>query len=169
MKSKLLISVAAAFAAATVTQTTVFVAPVHADDNTNVWTCRNFGAPTQEPLGDREGHMLWQSEWNCLVQSGPLVGGVATGDAAWEFDGPKANLLTFRLVTRKPGSVAVVRGTGGTLTLIMTDGKVTGATSTGRYDYVLATGDWQRLAGKSETWLTKTTGPDEFSCESKVQ
>src|SRR3974377_717712 len=84
MKSKLLIAVAGAFAAATVMQTTVLVAPVHADDNTNVWTCRGFSAPTQEPLGDREGHMPWQREWNCLVQSGPLVGGVATGDVAWE-------------------------------------------------------------------------------------
>ena len=51
----------------------------------------------------------------------------------------------------------------------MTDGKVTGWTTTGRYDYVLASGDWASLLGKSETWLAKSTRPGEFSCESKLQ
>ena len=80
MKSHLLITVAAAFAATTAMQTAVLVAPVHADDNTNVWTCRDFGAPTREPLGDREGHMLHSSQWNCRAKSGPLAGGTFTGD-----------------------------------------------------------------------------------------
>jgi hypothetical protein len=154
---------------AAATSSQIVVVRADAQENTNVWTCRNFGAGTQEPIGDREGHMLVLGEWNCLAQSGPLAGGIATGDVAWEFDGPKANLLTFRLVVRKPGSIAVVRGTGGTFTLTMTGGKATGSTSTGRYDYVLATGDWVPLLGKSETWVTKTTSPGEFSCESTLQ
>jgi hypothetical protein len=155
-------------AAATIMQIGVVSATAQ-DSNTNVWACRNFGAAAPEPIGDREGHALYLVQWNCRAESGPLAGGVATGDAAYEFDGPKANLLTFRLVVRKPGAIAVVRGTGGTLTLTMTDGKVTGSTSTGRYDYVLATGDWKPLLGKSETWVTKSTSPGEFSCESTLQ
>jgi hypothetical protein len=163
-----LVTTAAAFAATVVLEAAVPATPALAADG-NVWTCREFGAPTREPLGDREGHMLWQSEWNCLVQSGPLVGGVATGNIAYEFDGPKAKMLTFQLVVRKPGALAVVKGTEGALTMLMTDGKVTGATSTGRYDYVLASGDWASLMGKSETYLTKSTAPGEFSCESTYQ
>ena len=44
------------------------------------------------------------------------------------------------------------------------DGPVTGSR---RFDYVLATGDWAPLAGKSETWALKRTGPWEWTVEER--
>jgi len=158
-----------AVAAATITQ--VAVVRANAQENTNVWTCSNFSAIAPEPLGDRENHALTLSQWGCRVVSGPLAGGVAIGDNTWEWDGPTGKELTFRLVVRKPGATAVLRGTSGSQMVTLTAGKATGMTGTGRYDYVLATGSWAPLAGKSETWTIKSGGPGplDFSVESTLE
>jgi hypothetical protein len=121
------------------------------------------------PVGDREGHAISNGEWMCRVDSGPLVGGMATGTGVWEWDGPKGSEVTFSIVVRKLGAVAVLRGTAGNMTMTMTDGKPTALTGSGRYDYVLATGAWAPLAGKSETWANKYTSKTDFSVESTLQ
>jgi hypothetical protein len=51
----------------------------------------------------------------------------------------------------------------------MTDGKMTGITGSGHYDYVLTTGSWAPLAGKSETWTYKGISPQDFSVEGKLE
>jgi len=156
-----------ALAASTVSQ--IAVAPAHAEDNTNVWTCWDVGGAPPDPVGDRLGHALTYNQVVCRIESGPLAGGLATGDMSWEWDGPTSKALTFRLIVRKPGASAVLRGTSGGMTLIMTDGKRTGVTGSGRYDYVLTTGSWAPLAGKSETWTYKGIGPLDFSIEGKLE
>jgi hypothetical protein len=113
--------------------------------------------------------MLTLNQDLCRVESGPLAGGLATGEMSWEWDGVNGKELTFRLIVRKPGATAVLRGTSGGMTLIMTDGKMTGITGSGHYDYVLATGSWAPLAGKSETWTFKGLSPQDFSVEGKVE
>ncbi len=136
-----------------------------AQDMTNVYTCRNTGADLQ-PLGDREappgqGHWLMISGLSCHIDSGPLAGGVASGSGTWELNGPTSKELAFSFVVRKPGATVVVHGTEGKM-----DGPAAGS---GRFDYVLATGDWAPLAGKSETWALKGTGPWEWTVQGKVQ
>ena len=118
-----------ALAVSTVSQ--IAIAPAHAEDNTNVWTCWDVGGPPPEPVGDRPGHTLTYNQDLCRIESGPLVGGIATGDMSWEWDGPNSKELTFRLIVHKPGASAVLRGTSGGMALIMTDGKVTGVHGVG--------------------------------------
>jgi hypothetical protein len=151
--------------------TTLFSHPANAQiaqDKTNIWSCNVTGV-VMLPIGDRDGHSLQISNFECRVDSGPLAGGFATGATTWEWDGPKNNMITFTLAVRKPGAVVVLKGTSGGNTLIMTDGKPTGSIGSGRYEYALATGPWAPLSGKSENWNLKSTGPGAFMVESVVQ
>jgi hypothetical protein len=67
----------------------------------------------------------------------------------WEWDGPKAVMLSGSGVIRKSGATVVWKGIEAKVTLTTTDGKVTGWTVSGRGVYPLATGDWASMAGKS--------------------
>jgi hypothetical protein len=159
-----------ALAAATVSQ--IAVVKAHAGDNTTVWSCQDGGLyqADSEPLGDREGHSLMVVDHSCRAESGLLAGGVMTYVNIWEWDGPKAVLLTQSAVIHKFGATLVFKGIEGNIALTMTDGKVTGWTSTGRFVYVLATGDWASLNGKSGTWKSKSVGPgSQFSCETTAE
>lgn len=140
-----------------------------APGTTTEWTCKNASGGAPEALGDREGHVLVTKEFTCQVDSGPLVGGALQGGDTYEFDGPKGNMLAFSFIVRKPGAVVVAHATEGNQLLTIADGKVTGVKGSGRYDYVLATGPWAPLGGKSETWEVKTAGPEGFTIESKLQ
>jgi hypothetical protein len=138
-----------------------------AEEATAVWTCQAVGNPQPEPLGDREGHSLDVETYSCRIDGGTLNGGVATGDGMWEWDGPKAVRISSSGVIRKPGAVAAYSGGTGNISLIMTDGKVTGWTASGTGKYVLGTGAWAPLAGKTDSWTAKPTGPGMFSVEQK--
>ena len=86
----------------------------------------------------------------------------------WEWDGAKAVELSNVGVVRKPGSILAWQGSGGKLTLTMTDGKVTGCSGSGRGVNTLATGDWAKLAGKGYTWTAKCVGPaSQYTVEAK--
>ena len=155
----------AAIAAAAGTLFPSLSAAQTSQDMTNVYTCRNTGADLQ-PLGDREappgqGHWLMVSGLSCHINSGPLAGGVATGSGTWELNGPTSKELAFSFIVRKPGATVVVHGAEGRM-----DGPMKGS---GRFDYVLATGSWAPLAGKSETWALKGTSPWEWTVEGKVE
>ena len=167
MKHHLLI-VGAAIAASAATLFPSQPTAQTAQDKTNVWTCMDLGG-VELPVGDREGHSITNGQWMCRVDSGPLAGGLATGTGVWEWGNHKGREVTFSIVVRKPGAVAVLRGTEGSMELTIAEGKPTGLTGTGRYDYVIATGDWARLAGKSETWANKYTSRTDFSVESTLQ
>ncbi len=141
-----------------------------AQENTIAWTCQENGAAQLEPLGDREGHSILVEEPSCRADSGPLAGGVQTSVLVWEWDGPKAVMLSGSGVIRKPGATVVWKGIEAKVTLMMTDGKVTGWTVSGRGAYPLATGDWASMAGKSFTWTGKPVGPGpQFSLEAKSE
>jgi hypothetical protein len=62
-----------------------------------------------------------------------MSGGVLTGTDIWEWNGPKAVLLSGSRVVRKPSGTLVYNSA--TLELTMTDGKVTGWTASGRGTY----------------------------------
>jgi len=49
--------------------------------------------------------------------------------------------------------------------VIVTDGKVTGLTTSGKGSYPMATGSLASLAGKSFTYSSKPTGPGLFDID----
>ena len=138
-----------------------------AQQNTMTYTCRDIGVAPPEPLGDREGHSISVSAYSCLVDSGPLAGGVLTGWNVWEFDGPNGVLRSSIDVARKPEAISVYQESDAKLALTITDGKVTGFTASGGGTWLVASGSAASLAGKSTTWTAKSTGPGQFTIEEK--
>jgi hypothetical protein len=138
-----------------------------AQENMRVFTCQSVGGGSPEPLGDRDGHLISVEQGSCRVE-GAYAGGVSTDTIIWEWDGAKAVELSNVGVVRKPGSTLAWQGSGGKLTLTMTDGKVTGCSGSGRGVNTLATGDWAKLAGKGYTWTAKCVGPaSQYTVEAK--
>jgi hypothetical protein len=153
-------SVAAVLAFAT------FAPSAIAQEKTTAWTCQGVGSGQFEPLGDREGHALDVGQYSCRGDSGPQAGTVSTGNALWEWNGPKAILISNSGVARKPGATNAYMFTEGEQTLTMTDGKVTGCTGSGRGKNVVATGSLASMAGTSFTCTWKCVGPgSQFSAE----
>jgi hypothetical protein len=144
-----------------------FFAPsCFAQEKTTTWACQGVGMDTPEPLGDREGHSIEVGQYSCRAESGPWAGSVGTGADMWEWDGPKATLLSNSGFARKPGATLAWMFTDGQQTLTMTDGKVTGCTGSGRGKNVLATGSFASSAGTSFTCTWKCVGPgSQFSTE----
>jgi hypothetical protein len=73
-----------------------------------------------------------------------MSGGVLTGADIWEWNGPKAALLSASGAIRKPGETLVHTETSATLELTMADGKMTGWSLSGRGTYPVATGSAAR-------------------------
>jgi hypothetical protein len=141
-----------------------------AQENTTVWACQSVGSRSLEPLGDREGHSISVGQYSCRAESGPFAGGVATGMSIYEWDDPKATLISDSGVVRKPGATFVWKTTDGKLALTMTDGKMTGWTGSGRSTIALATGAWASMAGKSFTSTAKSVGlTAQYSIETKFE
>jgi hypothetical protein len=134
-------------------------APGALADESTMWNCQNVGQSQPEPVGDREGHAIQVASVSCRAESGPLAGGVMTTQDVWEWDGPKAALVSFTGVVRKNGATLVWKSIEGKLLLTTTEGKVTGFTVSGRADTVLAAGAWAPWAGKQMSWTGKPNGP----------
>jgi len=124
------------------------------------FVCRDAGAFTPEPLGDREGHALSISEESCQATEGPTAGAVGNSTSMWEWNGPKAVELSAQGAARKPGATIAWQDLDGMLEVIMTDGKPTGWKASGHFVVTLATGSWTSLNGKKGEWTSKATGPN---------
>jgi len=155
---------ASVVAVAIITQTAV----LKAEAQESVYDCRYVGAPTLEPLGDREGHGVRIVDYSCVATAGPFSGGVMTGRNIYEVDKSGGTLLAGETVYRKPGAMAVQQNTDAKLEYVMSDGKVIGATVTGHTRVLLAVGSWASLSGRSAVFSTKLT-PTGFSIESKTE
>jgi len=155
---------ASVVAVATVTQTAV----LKAEAQESVYDCRYVGAPTLEPLGDREGHGLRIVDYSCVVTAGPLSGGVFTARNIYEVDKSGGTLLTGEGVYRKPGAMAVLQATDGKVEYVMSDGKMIAATVTGHSRFVMAVGSWAALSGKATVYSTKPTATG-FPIEGKFE
>jgi hypothetical protein len=132
------------------------------------YNCTNNGPNLPEPLGDREGHFLLVAAGSCVIEGGVLDGTVVSQNTIWDNDKGVVTILSADGVARKPGSVAVYKVTGGTLSYIMQDGKPAGWTASGKGVYTLAVGGAAALAGKSYSWTARATGPRTYSIESKL-
>jgi hypothetical protein len=138
-----------------------------AQENIDIFACQFVGGSAIEPLGDREGHAIRVVQFNCLGTTGPLTGGIFTGSSIYELEKTGGVLLSGAGVIRKPGATTVYQLTGGKLELIITDGKVTGVTSSGQGIYQMAIGSAASLAGKSFTYTSKPTAPGQFEIDVK--
>jgi hypothetical protein len=156
-------SVASAVALAAFTSSAV------ADEVTMTMTCQSIGNSAPEPLGDREGHSISIGEVSCRVDGGPLSGGVLTGMDIWEWDGANAVSLANNGIVRKPGATAMYENTEARLALTMTDGRVTGATASGKGHWRMATGSAASLMGRACTYTANVTGPGQFTTISKCE
>ncbi len=132
--------------------------------DTFTFTCQEMGNGAPTPPADRLGDLISVEQDRCTVDSGPLIGGVLIEVIIWEWDETKTNaiLLSGSGVIRKPGSTLEFQITEGKMASMITDGKVTGATSSGRGNDGVATGGAASLTGKSYTWSTKSTGKLQF-------
>jgi hypothetical protein len=53
----------------------------------------------------------------------------------------------------------------GTINLVMTDGKMTGWTASGKGRYAMASGSAASLNGKTYSWTARPTGPRSYVVE----
>jgi hypothetical protein len=155
--------------ATAVTALAAFAPSVVAEEVTMTMTCQSIGNSAPEPLGDREGHAISIGEVSCRVDGGPLSGGVLTGMDIWEWDGTNAVSLANNGIVRKPGATAMYQNTEAKLVLTMTDGKVTGATASGKGHWRMATGTAASLMGKACSYTANVTGPGQFTTTSKCE
>lgn len=124
--------------------------------------CVFVGFGAIEPIGDRAGHALRVSAYSCLVENGPMEGAVITGTNIFEWDGPKAVILSGDGVGRKPGSLISFKVIEGGTALTMTDGKVTGFTGSGKGVVNLASGSATALKGKTYSYTVRSISPVQF-------
>lgn len=129
--------------------------------------CHTVGSAAPEVLGDREGHAVSVSQHSCRVEGGLTDGGILTGITIAEWDKGHAVVLSATGITRKPGAVTAYQQTEGKSSLVMTDGKPSGMTGSGRGRYTLATGSAAALAGKTYSYTFSMTGPNQFVVEVK--
>lgn len=129
--------------------------------------CQAVGGGAPEALGDREGHAIAAGTYSCRVEGGPGDGGIVTGTAIFEWDKGQAVLLSGMGINRKPGAVSAYQHLEGKQSLVMTDGKVSGFTGSGRGRYTLATGSMAAMAGKTYSFTFSSTGPGQFTVDLK--
>ena len=137
-----------------------------AQKNVDAFSCQYIEAPTAEPFGNEEGQGISVRDYSCQVTQGPLSGGVLTARAVWEMDKSGGKLLLGGGVIRKAGAMAVVQLADGKLEYVTTDG-VTEVRTSGRGNYLLASGAAASLSGKTFTYLTKSTAPSQFYFEDR--
>ncbi len=127
--------------------------------------CSVVGAPSQEPIGDRDGHRLANIQYACFGVDGQLKGGVYTGSATSEWDGPRGTFLAAGGIYRVAGGLAVSHVTEGTSSVVMKDGKPAGNESSGKALFKFASGTLAALSGKALRFEAKPTGVGRFSLE----
>lgn len=127
--------------------------------------CVHVGINPMEPIGDRPGHSLQILNYSCRTEGGPMDGGVMTGTNITEWDAGKAVVLSASGVGRKPGALASFQVTEGSAALIMTDGKVSGMTSSGKGVMKHASGVASSLNGKTYSYVVRILSPNQFVIE----
>jgi len=134
-------------------------------DSIGRFECSVVGTPSQEPIGDRNGHGLLSIQYSCFGVDGLLKGSVYTASNASEWDGPQGTFLSGAGILRTAGGLAVTQLIEGTGSVIMKDGKAVGTETSGKGAFKLASGPLAALSGKTFKFATKLTGVSRFSLE----
>ena len=103
---------------------------------------------------------------------GVTKGAIWTSYGMWEAD--DKGMMKDRggwAIGRKPGSINICQDITetGAGEPVLTDGKVTGWTSSGQCRITVSTGDWAALAGKTWHWTATSTGPQAYEVHSEVK
>jgi len=136
-------------------------------DTIGRYQCGVIGAIAQEPIGDRDGHVLLSFEYSCQGVDGLLKEAVSTAVSVSEWDGPKGTYLASLGLHRAPGGFAVGQLLEGTASLVMKDGKPIGAESTGKTVFKFASGTLAALSGRTVNFTAKPLGVGRFELEFK--
>jgi hypothetical protein len=136
-------------------------------DTIGRYQCAIIGAIAQEPIGDRDGHVLLSFEYSCLGVDGLLKEAVSTAVSVSEWDGPKGTYLASLGLHRAPGGFAVGQLLEGTGSVVMKDGKPVGAEASGKTVFKFASGTLAALSGRTVNFTTKPAGLGRFELEFK--
>lgn len=130
--------------------------------------CMSVGTSPPEQLVGSQGQSVSVGNYTCQMVGGPLDGAVGTGTSIWHYDRGVGKVLNSAGVTRRPDGQAVWDQTDATITLHMTEGRVTGFSGAGKGQFKLATGSGAALNGKPYTFKFQSTGPGRFEVETTV-
>lgn len=102
--------------------------------------CSIVGTPSQEPIGDRDGHRLVSGQYSCLGVDGLLKGALYTTATTSEWDGSQGTYFTGGGVFRVPGGIAVTQLNEARGSAVITDGKPAGNEVSGKGQVKFASG-----------------------------
>ena len=128
-------------------------------------SCIAVGNNAIEPLADRAGQTLAIGDYVCTTEGGPLDGATVTGRTISHYDGPSGVTLSSNGVTRRPGAQAFWVNTEGHTDLKMSQGRVTGFDGAGRGHFVLTSGGFSALSGRTYSYKFSATGPGRFTID----
>jgi hypothetical protein len=143
----------------------IFTSEVARAETIGRYECNVIGTLSQEPVGDRDGHVFTSFQYSCFGTEGLLKGAVATTVAVIEWDGPKGTFVSTVKIHRAPGGIAVGQTDEGTAFMIMKDGKPIGTEASGNSVIKFASGTLARLSGKTLKWVSKSISPGRFEQE----
>ena len=113
------------------------------------YECNIIGTISQEPVGDRDGHVVTSFKYSCYGVDGLLKGAVATTVVVIEWDGPRGTFLGSVKFHRAPGGLAISQNVEGTASAIVKEGRPAGREASGTGLIKFASGALARLSGKS--------------------
>ncbi|MBI5275885.1 MAG: hypothetical protein HY854_05440 [Burkholderiales bacterium] len=129
--------------------------------------CISSGSGAPEPVG--EGHAFWVAAAACVEEGGPLgSNAVATQNTIWENFKGAGTILSGDGVGRSPNGAIAYRQNGGTMKVLMQDGRPVGWEASGSGVWTLATGAAAPFKGKTFAWTAKPTGPRTYVIDVKV-
>jgi hypothetical protein len=134
-------------------------------DTIGRYECNVVGTATPEPIGDRSGHSLVNTQFSCFGVDGLLKGAVYSAINIAEWDGPQATFLLAGGVHRSAGGFAVTQMLEGSASILMKDGKPVGSTSSGKAIFKSASGTLAAISGKTVKFSSKPTGLNRFELE----
>jgi hypothetical protein len=129
------------------------------------YECSIVGSASQDPIGDKEGHMLRTVQYSCLGVEGMVKDALYTGSSISEWDGSQGTSFTGGGIVRAPAGLAVTQLTESKASIVMRDGKPAGVESSGRVVFKFGSGTLAALSGKAVRFETKPTGVGRFSIE----
>jgi hypothetical protein len=127
--------------------------------------CNVVGAVSQDPIGDKDGHLIRSVQYSCLGVDGLLKSALYSGSSTSEWDGPQGTYLSGGGIIRVAGGLVVTQLTEGTGSVVMKDGKPAGIDASGKGLFKFASGTLAALSGKADRWEAKPAGLGRFTLE----
>jgi hypothetical protein len=124
--------------------------------------CNVAGPVSQEPIGDKDGHLLVSAQYSCRGVEGLLKDATYSGISTSEWDGPQGKFLSGGGIIRAASGLAVtqlIEGVG------FAKPALSGIEAFGKGLIKYASGTLAALSGKADKWEAEPTGFGRFSLE----